>query len=257
MEMPGTGPNRPRALERAEDIARSALVWGGMAALTLVAVPPMLLGYPLVAADPDRTLSDRYLHALGRALILVNPRWRVRVEGAEALRGRGAFVFVANHQSLIDLVLMCLLGRPMKYLGKASVFRVPVFGWALRIAGEVPVERGNRESGAQALDELKRWLSRGVSVCLFPEGTRSDDDEIGPFRKGAFRLAIETQRSIVPVVISGARDVLPKGSLVFARSADVRVQVLEPVDTAGLTSRDTDALAERVRGAMVEAYRRA
>jgi 1-acyl-sn-glycerol-3-phosphate acyltransferase len=145
----------------------------------------------------------------------------------------------------------------MKYLGKACVFRVPVFGWALKIAGEVPVERGDRESGARALEDLERWLARGVSVCLFPEGTRSESDSIGPFKKGAFRLAIESGHPIVPVVISGARDLLPKGSFVFRREADVRVQVLDPIDTSALHESDVQALADRVRALMIDALERA
>lgn len=184
----------------------------------------------------------------------LNPGWSVHVEGAERLRGGGPYVLVANHQSFADLIVMCFLGHPTKYLGKASVFDVPVFGWALRIAGEVPVVRGDRESGARALRELERWLARGVSVCLFPEGTRSDGGAIGPFKPGAFKLAIESGRPVVPVVIAGARDVLPKGSLVFNRRADVRARVLAPIPTAGMTSDDVARLAERVRGEMLAAF---
>ena len=117
--------------------------------------------------------------------------WSVKVEGREHLAEGGPFVLVVNHQSLADLIVMCFLHHPAKYLGKASVFKLPILGWALRIAGEVPVERGNRQSGARALDELGEWLDRGVSVCLFPEGTRSADGSIAPFKLGAFKLAIE------------------------------------------------------------------
>ncbi len=235
------------------DLGRSALVWAGFAGVTLLAFPPLLLGYPLVLVDPNRALSDWYFRRIGKALVRVNPSWNVRVEGRERLASGGPFVLVVNHQSLADLIVMCFLGHPTKYLGKEAVFRVPVLGWALRIAGEVPVERGNRESGARALRALGEWLDRGVSVAVFPEGTRTDDGSLGAFKLGAFRLAVDHGRPVAPVVIRGARDLLPKHSLVFEKQANVRVRVLEPIPTAGLGADAVPALAERVRASMVAA----
>ncbi len=235
------------------DIARSALIWAGVAGVSLAALPPMLVGYPLVVVDPNRALSDWYFRQIGRALVGVNPAWRVSVEGREKLRKGGPFVLVVNHQSFADLIAMCFLGHPTKYLGKEAVFKVPILGWALRIAGEVPVRRGDKDSGHAALDALGDWLYRGVSVALFPEGTRTADGSLGKFKLGAFALAIAHARPVVPIVITGARDLLPKGSVVFERSAHVRVRVLDPVPTADLAKGDTVALADRVRDAMAAA----
>jgi 1-acyl-sn-glycerol-3-phosphate acyltransferase len=212
----------------------------------------MLLGYPLVAIDPNRALSDWYFRRIGKALVRINPAWNVRVEGREKLAEGGPFVLVVNHQSMADLIAMCFLGHPTKYLGKEAVFRVPVLGWALRIAGQVPVERGNKQSGSKALAALGEWLDRRVSVALFPEGTRTDDGTIGPFKLGGFRLAVDHGRAVVPVVIAGARDLLPKHSVLFERSADVHVRVLDPVLTDGMRPEDVPALAERVRKLMID-----
>jgi 1-acyl-sn-glycerol-3-phosphate acyltransferase len=161
---------------------------------------------------------------------------------------------VVNHQSFADLIATCFLDHPTKYLGKASVFDVPIFGWALRIAGEVPAVRGNRDSGCEALERLGVWLDRGVSVALFPEGTRTETGDIGAFKVGAFKLAIAHRRPVVPVVLSGARNLLPKGSLLFQGHADVRVHALDPVSTEGYTLDDAGKLAEEVRAVMVAAY---
>jgi 1-acyl-sn-glycerol-3-phosphate acyltransferase len=238
---------------RVRDLARSAAIWSGFAGVTALAFPPMLLGYPLVLVDPNRAISDAYFRTIGRVLVRINPLWNVEVDGRERLAFGGPFVLVVNHQSLADLIVMCFLHHPTKFLGKASAFRVPVFGWALRIAGEVPVERGDRASGSKALGELRRWLGRGVSVCLFPEGTRSADGGIAPFKMGAFKLAIETGRPVVPVVLSGATALLPKHSLVFDSRADIRVRVLAPVSTDGLNLADTERLAKDVRARMTDA----
>lgn len=233
------------------DVARSAAVWSGFGAATLLAFPPMLLGYPLVLLDPNRALSDAWLRTIGRTLVRLNPLWSVEVEGREHLEVGGPYVLVVNHQSLVDLIAMCFLHHPTKYLGKAAVFRVPVLGWALHIAGEIPVERGNRQSGSQALVELRRWLARGVSVCLFPEGTRSEEGTIAPFKLGAFNLAIQTRCPVAPVVLAGARELLPKGSVVFKQCARIRVRVLPPVPTTGLDGGDVARLASEVRERMI------
>ena len=238
---------------KAFDVVRSAVIWAGFAGVTLVAVPPMVIGFPLVLVDPNRAISDAYLRTIARVLVSLNPSWRIDVEGREHLETGGPYVLVVNHQSLFDLMVTGFLHHPAKYLGKAAVFGVPVFGWALKIAGEVPVHRGDRTSGSQALFELRRWLRRGVSVCLFPEGTRSTDGKIAPFKLGAFNLAIQTHCPIAPIVLSGANDLLPKHSFVFKRDAHIKMRVLPPVPTLGLDSSDAPELAERIRGSMAAA----
>lgn len=237
----------------ARDVLRSAAIWAGFAGVVAFAVPPMLFGYPLVIVDPNRALSDWYFRRIARLVVGINPYWSVTVEGKEKLASGGPFVLVVNHQSLTDLIAICFLDHPSKYLGKQAAFDVPVFGWALRIAGEVPVVRGDHGSGAEAVAKLGAWLDRGVSVTIFPEGTRSEDGELGRFKHGAFRLAIAHERPIVPVVLSGAHDLLPKGSLVFKRRADIRVQVLDPIPTKGLVEADVHALTEQTRDAMSRA----
>jgi 1-acyl-sn-glycerol-3-phosphate acyltransferase len=239
---------------RKRAVLRSAAIWTGFASIVLVGVPPMILGYPLVTLDPKRVLSDWYFRTIGKALVRINPLWSVEVEGREKLENAGPFVVVVNHQSFADLIAMCFLDHPTKYLGKASVFSVPIFGWALRVAGEVPVERGNRASGREALAKLGRWLERGVSVGLFPEGTRSESGAIGPFKLGAFRLAIEHQRPVAPVVLTGAREVLPKGSMIFEDEATIRLRVLDPIPTTGMKEDQVQALADEVRAKMLAAF---
>src|SRR5688572_16510888 len=106
----------PRAL------LRSAAIWGGVAGVVCIAVPPMVLGYPLVLVDPNRAISDWYFRTLAKAIVRINPNWSISVVGKEKLAHGGPYVLVVNHQSFVDLIAMCFLDHPTKYLGKESVF---------------------------------------------------------------------------------------------------------------------------------------
>ena len=132
---------------------------------------------------------------------------------------------VSNHESNADPFLVSFLPWEMKWLGKASAFRIPVVGWMMWMAGDIPVRaRGQRlgEGGDGA--PAAGWLARGMPVMLFPEGTRSKDGQLLPFKDGAFRLAIETGADLLPLAVAGTRDALPKHSWRFGR-AEGRVTV--------------------------------
>ena len=131
---------------------------------------------------------------------------------------------VSNHESNADPFLVSFLPWEMKWLGKASLFRIPVVGWMMRMAGDIPVERGDSDSAKEAMAACERWLARGMPVMLFPEGTRSKDGQLLPFKDGAFRLAIETGADVLPVAVAGTREALPKHSWKFGR-AEGRVTI--------------------------------
>lgn len=156
-------------------------------------------------------------------------------------------LFVANHRSMADVFLVSLLPWEMKFLSKESVFRIPLLGWQMRTAGDISISRGDKDSAREALEQIRQRLLQGSSVIVFPEGTRSSDGSLAPFREGAFRLAIELDVDIVPLAIRGTESALPKHSLVFAPTT-ATVTVLPAISTAGLNAVDAPALAERVRG---------
>ena len=126
----------------------------------------------------------------------------------------------------------------MKWMSKASIFRIPFLGWMMRMAGDIRVDRGEVHSRANAYEKTVRWIERGASVMIFPEGTRSRTSEMLPFRNGAFRLAVQTGRPIQPIAVSGARDAIRKGSMLFGR-ADVVVRVLDPIPINGVEGTGT------------------
>lgn len=180
-----------------------------------------------------------------------NPLWRFRVHGRVRRGQPGPMVVISNHQSQCDPFLISHLPWEMKWLSKESIFRIPFVGWSMRLAGDIPVRRGDKDSARQAMSRCGVYLERGAPVMIFPEGTRSRTDELLPFKDGAFRLAIEHQVPILPLAIAGTATALPKHAWRFGR-ARALVTVGEAVPTAGMTLADLDALKARCRAQIVE-----
>ncbi len=229
----------------------SALFW---AYLALICVP-LFLGAVIVwllTLPFDRNGRILHLYACFWAQLLFwsNPFWRLRVDGREHLPWRGGAVLVSNHASLADILVLFGLWRPFKWVSKASNFRIPLIGWNMRLNRYVPLVRGDKESIAAMVHACEAWLSRGVPVLLFPEGTRSADGEVKTFKDGAFRMALEQGVPLVPIALSGTGDVLPKHGWVMRGTARCRVRVLPPVDPAGFRG-DLAAFRDHVRGLIV------
>lgn len=176
----------------------------------------------------------------------MTPLWHFRVTGELPDDPRRPYVVVSNHESFVDILLIAHLPWEMKWLSKVEMFKIPVVGWLMRMAGDVPVTRGTADSAAAALRECRDRLDKRVSVMIFPEGTRSPTGELLPFKDGAFRLAIEAGAPILPLAVSGTSTALRKHSWRLGEST-AEVRVLEPVSTDGLTLADVRALKEQVR----------
>ncbi len=168
---------------------------------------------------------------------------RLVLHGAEELYQPKPRVFVSNHVSWYDIfTLMAILPR-YRFVAKAELFRIPLFGPAARRAGTIPIQRENKKAAFQAYDEAAREIRGGASVAVCPEGTRGESYALRPFKKGPFVLAIAAGAPIVPLVVYGTREVQAKGSFVI-RSGTVHVHFLEEIPTAGLAYDDRDRLAD-------------
>ena len=175
----------------------------------------------------------------------LNPLWTFRTSGVTISDPRRPYVVVANHQSFVDMLLISQLPWEMKWLSKEDFFKYPLVGWLMRMAGDIRLIRGKRDSIIAAMDSCKDRLSKRVSVMIFPEGTRTTDGELQKFKDGAFRLAIETGTPILPLVLDGTFPALQKGDWRFGVT-DAEVRVLAPIETAGLTLDDVSVLRDRV-----------
>lgn len=178
-------------------------------------------------------------------VILAAAGVRVTIHGDEYRRG-SRHIFVGNHVSWFDVFALAAHLRWFKFVAKAELFRIPIFGRAMRAAGMISIERQNHTQARASIDRAGAAIQEGASVILFPEGTRGRSYELRPFKKGAFVLAIETQSPIVPVAIHGTIAIQPKGRTLI-RPGRVDVHFLPPVETVGATYNDRDRLASEVK----------
>lgn len=193
---------------------------------------------------------DRIPQEYARDLLRVNAI-PVRVEGLEHATGLGPCVFISNHQSWLDiLAVLDVLPGSVRFVAKKELGRVPLFGRAMRAAGHIEIDRRNLASAVAAYESAAATIRGGLSAVVFAEGTRSRDGRLLPFKKGPFVLAIVAQVPVVPVVILGSHEALPRGS-VRPRPVPITVRLGPPIPTAGLGYTDRDALASRLRETLV------
>jgi len=229
---------------------RTVFVWFCMAIDTVVLGALVMVIYLF-----DR--SGRIGHGIARlwARVIV---WasgvKVRVEGLEHIPGQGPYLFMSNHQGAYDIfALEAYLPFHFKWLAKKELFSIPVLGWAMAAAGYIPIDREGTRDTVRAMNAAAQRIRDGMSLVIFPEGSRSPDGLIQPFKKGGFSLAIKSGVPIIPIAISGSREIMPKQKLTV-RSGRVRIRIGQPIETGDLVLRDWKLLMEKVHQAISEEF---
>lgn len=231
-------------------LLRSIWMWLGGTVLVL-AWAPVLAVVRLLDKKPALLKTGRCFRRLGRLLAGMNP-WRIQISGSENVERDQVYVIVSNHQSVADIPVIAHLKHDTKWLAKAELFRIPIVGWMLRMAGDIAIERSNPRQAAQALLKCAQYLRQRCSVVFFPEGTRSSDGQLLEFNEGPFRLAIREQVSILPLVVYGSGDALPKGSPLIGGTADIFLRILKPISVEGWTAKQAAMLRDAVRQSMAD-----
>jgi 1-acyl-sn-glycerol-3-phosphate acyltransferase len=174
------------------------------------------------------------------------PAWCVHVDGRRREAWTRNYVIVSNHQSQLDILVAFHLFIPFKWVSKAEVFNLPFIGWNMWLNRYIRLKRGDKAGVAQMFADCERALSRGNSIFIFPEGTRSKTGAMKPFRPGAFILAKKMAVPILPVVISGTNAALPKHSLNFHGRQQITIRMLDPIAPERFAGESVEALSDRV-----------
>ena len=218
--------------------------------ILVVGIATLIVG-PVVIAAGFLGAGRRFFDRAGRiwsSIILWSSGCPVRVEGLEHIDPQSPQVLVGNHQSWFDVPAVAAnLPKSFYFVAKKELEHVFIFGRAWKAAGHISIDRSDRESAIRSLEQAGRQLrAEGSAVVIFAEGTRSPDDRLQPFKKGAFMLALHTGVPIVPFGVAGSRRIFPKGSW-RVRRGPIIVRFGEPIPTDGLGPEDRDELAARVR----------
>jgi 1-acyl-sn-glycerol-3-phosphate acyltransferase len=229
-------------------VARTALAL----LFVLVTVPPAAL-----VAFPWTFITGKidFLYRVGMALGYWSARIagaRVKIVGLDQIDKSGTYIFMSNHVSNIDPPIVCpLIPRRTSILAKKEVWRIPILAKALKLAEIVPIERENRDAAIQSIRRAEAVIKHGINMTLFPEGTRSPNGRLLPFKKGPFHLAITTGVSVVPITILGTYEMLPKGNMII-RPGIVTLVFHPPMDPKQYSSRDelTQAVRDVINGAL-------
>ncbi len=246
---------KERVFSPGESLFYSTVLWAATVFLTLFsACLDLFVVYP-ISLIVDRK-ARRLLHTVsadwGRTIIRWSSIWRLVVTGKEHLEKGKHYIVIANHQSMLDILAVCA-GVPInfKFLAKRELFQIPFMGWAMAAAGYIPVDRASHKSGREAMHRITRVLDKGVSVLLFPEGTRSPDGKIHAFKMGAFKLARDNKVEILPVVVDGTGQALPKRSWLIKKKSAFIVSIGKPVSLDDFADASMEEAKEKIRHEMI------
>ena len=196
--------------------------------------------------DKDRKIRHRQCFWWADSILALNPYWNLKVSGLENIDPNGTYVIIANHQSLADIMVVYKIRCQFKWIAKESLFKTPVLGGILRMNKHICLRRGDFSSIKKVYRQAAEWLRKDVSVLFFPEGTRTDTGEMNLFQNGAFKLAIKEKVPILPILIDGTREAIPKNGWVLKTKVNGRLKVLPPIDTSGYKSGEFDNLRDVV-----------
>jgi 1-acyl-sn-glycerol-3-phosphate acyltransferase len=225
--------------------------WAFMLVTSLLLFPVAVI-LRLVTAPFDRRLAllHRFTSFWGSLYTRANPLWHVTITGTEYLDTDLPVVMVANHQSFADILLLFRLRAHYKWVSKAENFRVPLIGWNMSLNRYIRIERGSIRGNLKMMRDCEVALRDGNSVMIFPEGTRSPDGQMRPFKEGAFELALRMRRPILPIIIGGTGDALPKRGILLRGRHDMHIRILPPILQDSFRGKSAQQLSQEVYALM-------
>jgi len=209
--------------------------------------PAFFIWFVTLPFDRRKIILHQYTCFWGALYTRVNPSWRVKMVDRDNFRSGMTYVVVSNHQSQLDILVAFNLFKHFKWVSKAEIFRVPFVGWNMYLNRYVRLVRGDKESVKEMLAVSEERLKEGSSIYIFPEGTRSDDGIVKPFKPGAFALAHKQKLPILPIAISGTVYALPKYSMKYQGTHNLYLKILKEIPYSEFSSLTVEETADMVR----------
>lgn len=225
-------------------LVKTIIFWITCLFLALVFFPlNLLIRLLTLPFDGKKVIVHRLLTFQSSIIVKLIPFWKVITEGREKAKKGTPYVIISNHQSMLDVLFLNSLHYNYKWISKIENSKVPVIGWYLKMAGYITILRGDDASKAVMFDKSLHCLSQGISIMIFPEGTRSVNNEIGFFKKGAFQMAQMADVPILPILVDGTGEFLPKHARLIGKNSTIRIRVLDPVYPASFGNEDPVIIA--------------
>ena len=228
-------------------LSRTLLVW-------IIGLPVTIILFIFVILSLTFDRSGNAIHSIGRLwsrILLFLSGVTVEIKGTENLLQDGPQILASNHQGAFDiLALQAFIPMQFRWVAKKSLFKIPIVGWSMSLAGYIGIERERASSAYKSIEAAAERIKNGTSVLIFPEGTRSNTGKLLPFKRGGFLLATKSGVPVVPVSIQGTTDIMKKESILI-RPGPVKIVVGKPIATSGM---DEKPLMEKVRKAIEEGF---
>jgi 1-acyl-sn-glycerol-3-phosphate acyltransferase len=175
--------------------------------------------------------------------------------GRKNIKRGMTYIIVSNHQSMVDILVLFGLFRHYKWVSKKENFKIPIIGWLMRLNRYIEIERGSTGSYLNMMKKIRKTLNNGNSILMFPEGTRNPGGSLGPFRDGAFRMALENHMGLIPVVLDGTACTIPKGKLILTGRQRIRAKILPEIPYDSFRKKTPAELMNEVREIMIKEYK--
>jgi len=232
-------------------IIYSILVWLFIL-ISIIILVPLFVSIWLLTVLFDRKLFLLYLFSCywGSLYTLLNPLWKVKITGREKISLKKTNIFISNHRSYEDAIVLYRILKPFRWISKSENFSIPVFGWFMSLRRDIKLKRGTRSGVKKMFLDAKKTLADDISLIIFPEGTRSKTGELGKFKQGAFRIAIETGTPIIPIIITGTKGTLINKFGIPKGKHTVEIKILDEVSVKNYSETNINDLISLVHSKM-------
>ncbi|UCH14138.1 MAG: 1-acyl-sn-glycerol-3-phosphate acyltransferase [Bacteroidales bacterium] len=234
-----------------KSIIVSLYVWI-FAVITIIIIFPVYLTIWLLTVFFDKKLIIvHFITSLWAALYTwINPWWKITIENREKIKKGKTYIIISNHQSMLDILVLFRLFVHFRWVSKTEIFKTPVVGWIMTLNNYIRVKRGDKKSIIKMIETSRKVIASGISILIFPEGTRSEDGNLRQFKDGAFNLAVDTKTDILPVLINAVSGALAKKGIFKMNKLSIKVRILDEIPYSDFEKSGVSEIRNRIHGLM-------